>query len=150
MAFDKMNVKNLSSDIMKRINLFFLETDTKLKYPEVTVTQKRGTYSSTEFTMKIAFNTKDVDGNNQGEADYKLYADLYELPIEMLGATFPFGSKGTIFTVIGFLPNRPKRNIQIADTNGKEFIAPHTQVIRAYTSAQLQAKVKDHELEEVV
>ena len=159
MSFDKYNVKTLSDAIMAELRLFFIKTDTKLKYPEVTMTQKRGTYSPTEFTMKIVFNTNDVDGNNTGEADYKLYGKLYGLPEEMLGKTFPFGSKGKIFTVTGFLPNRPKRNIQITDTNGKEFIAPHTQVIRAYELHTAKSQLNgnsipgqgfDHKLEEVI
>ena len=70
------------------------------------------------------------DGETQAQTDYKRYANLYELPLEMLNSTFTFNRK--VFTVTGFLPNRRKNDIQIENANGKTFIAPHESVVRAY------------------
>ena len=129
MEFTGKYAKELATIAVQTLNEKFAE----LGY-DVTVTNGGGKYEPQEFAMKLLVATTSEDGETKAQVDYKQYAKLYDLPLEMLGASVKFNGK--VFTVTGFLPNRPKRNIQIEDTKGHTFIAPHTQVIRAYNSQQ--------------
>ena len=103
----------------------FLEAN----YPDIKITKSTAGYDSAKLDVKLQLFSA-VNGDTEAEADYKRYADLYELPLEMLGSTFNFNGK--IFTVTGLLPNRRKNDMQIKNANGKTFIAPHAGVVRAY------------------
>lgn len=96
----------------------------------IKVERAGGSYDTLEYTMKIRLSCSNVDGDTQAQNNYKTYATFYDLPLEMLGTTFKLN--GRFFTVTGFLPNRPKNNIQIENAKGKKFIAPHETVVRAY------------------
>ena len=129
MEFTGKLAKELATIAVQTLNEKFAE----LGY-DVTVTNGGGKYEPQEFAMKLLVATTSENGETKAQVDYKYYAKLYDLPLDMLGASVKFNGK--IFTVTGFLPNRPKRNIQIEDTKGHTFIAPHTQVVRAYNLQQ--------------
>ena len=125
MEFTGKFVKELSTLSMETLNKVFAE-----KGYDIKVVNSGGNYAPLQFTMKLKLSVSNGDGETQAQTDYKLYANLYELPLEMLGSTFTFNRK--IFTVTGFLPNRRKNNIQIENANGNTMIAPHESVVRAY------------------
>ena len=125
MEFTGKFAKEVSTLAVDTLNKVFTE-----KGYDITVTNGGGNYAPREFKMKLKLALSNEDGETQAQTDYKLYADLYQLPLEMLGATFTFNRK--VFTVTGLLPNRRKNDIQIENANGKTFIAPHEEVVRAY------------------
>ena len=113
------------------ISKISIEAITKALEPfGVTVERAGGKYEPLEYTMKIRLSCSNGDGDTKAQTDYKTYANLFELPLEMLGTTFKYNGK--FFTVTGLLPNRRKNDIQIENANGKTFIAPHASVVRAY------------------
>ena len=113
------------------ISKISIEAITKALEPfGVTVERAGGKYEPLEYTMKIRLSCSNGDGATKAQTDYKTYANLFELPLEMLGTTFKYNGK--FFTVTGLLPNRRKNDIQIENANGKTFIAPHESVVRAY------------------
>ena len=125
MEFTGKFAKEVSTLAIDTLNKVFAE-----KGYDITVTNGGGNYAPREFKMKLKLALSNEDGETQAQTDYKLYADLYQLPLEMLGSTFNYNGK--FFTVTGLLPNRRKNDIQIENTNGKTFIAPHESVVRAY------------------
>ena len=125
MEFTGKFAKEVSTLAIDTLNRVFAE-----KGYDITVANGGGKYAPLQFTMKLKLSVSSEDGETQAQSDYKLYANLYELPLEMLGSTFNFNGK--IFTVTGFLPNRRKNDMQIKNANGKTFIAPHAGVVRAY------------------
>ena len=125
MDFTGKLAKEVSTLAIDTLNKVFAE-----KGYDITVSNGGGNYAPLQFNMKLTLSVASADGDSQAQADYKQYADLYQLPLEMLGATFNYNGK--FFTVTGLLPNRRKNDIQIENTNGKTFIAPHESVIRAY------------------
>ena len=136
MEFTGKYAKELATIAVQTLNEKFAE----LGY-DVTVSNGGGKYEPQEFAMKLIVGMKTENGDTQAQVDYKLYAKLYSLPLEMLGASFKYNGK--VFTVTGLLPNRRKNDIQIVDAKGKTFIAPHTSVVRAYEADKLvEAHVK--------
>lgn len=125
MKFTKTNATKLATIATKTLNEKFSE----LGY-DVTVHDRGGRFEDYEFTMKIVVSSESEGGEAKEQIDYKKYASIFALPMEMLGANIHFN--GRPFTVVGFLPSRRKNNIQIKNPSGKTFIAPHEQVIRAY------------------
>ena len=125
MEFTVKFAKEVSTLAIDTLNRVFAE-----KGYDITVTNGGGNYAPREFKMKLKLALSNEDGETQAQSDYKRYADLYQLPLEMLGSTFNYNGK--FFTVTGLLPNRRKNDIQIENSNGKTFIAPHESVIRAY------------------
>ena len=125
MEFTGKFAKEVSTLAIDTLNRVFAE-----KGYDITVTNGGGNYAPLEFKMKLKLALSNGDGETQAQTDYKRYANLYELPLEMLGSTFNYNGK--FFTVTGLLPNRRKNDIQIENSNGKTFIAPHESVIRAY------------------
>ena len=125
MEFTGKFAKEVSTLSIETLNKVFAD-----KGYDITVTNGGGNYAPLQFTMKLKLSVSSEDGETQAQTDYKLYADLYQLPLEMLGSTFNYNGK--FFTVTGLLPNRRKNDIQIENTNGKTFIAPHESVVRAY------------------
>ena len=125
MEFTGKFTKEVSTLAIETLNKVFAD-----KGYDITVTNGGGNYAPLEFKLKLKLALNNGDGETQAQTDYKLYANLYELPLEMLNSTFTFNRK--VFTVTGFLPNRRKNDIQIENSNGKTFIAPHESVIRAY------------------
>jgi len=113
---------------------------------DITVTNGGGNYAPLEFKMKLNLALSNGYGETQARADYKQYADIYQLPLEMLGSTFNYNGK--FFTVTGLLPNRRKNDIQIENSNGKRFVAPHESVVRAYQH-HVADKVVDAHLNKV-
>ena len=136
MEFTGKYAKELATIAVQTLNEKFAE----LGY-DVTVSNGGGKYEPQEFAMKLIVGMKTENGDTQAQVDYKQYAKLYNLPLEMLGASFNYNGK--FFTVTGLLPNRRKNDIQIMDAKGKTFIAPHTSVVRAYEADKLvEAHVK--------
>ena len=125
MEFTGKFTKEVSTLAIETLNKVFVD-----KGYDITVTNGGGNYAPLEFKLKLKLALNNGDGETQAQTDYKLYANLYELPLEMLNSTFTFNRK--VFTVTGFLPNRRKNDIQIENSNGKTFIAPHESVVRAY------------------
>ena len=101
---------------------------------DIEVRKAGGSYGESEYTLKLKFTV--IGGETQAEKDYKSWSELYgstgeELPLEMLGATFRYGSK--TITVKGFLPGRSKNPISFQDTKtGKNFVAPVEGVVQEY------------------
>ena len=136
MEFTGKYAKELATIAVQTLNEKFAE----LGY-DVTVSNGGGKYEPQEFAMKLIVGMKNENGDTQAQVDYKQYAKLYNLPLDMLGASFNYNGK--FFTVTGLLPNRRKNDIQIVDAKGKTFIAPHTSVVRAYEADKLvEAHVK--------
>ena len=136
MEFTGKYAKELATIAVQTLNEKFAE----LGY-DVTVSNGGGKYEPQEFAMKLIVGMKTENGATQAQVDYKQYAKLYNLPLDMLGASFNYNGK--FFTVTGLLPNRRKNDIQIVDAKGKTFIAPHTSVVRAYEADKLvEAHVK--------
>ena len=129
MEFTGKYAKELATIAVQTLNEKFAE----LGY-DVTVRNGGGKYEDYEFAMKLIVSTESENGETKAQVDYKKYAKLYNLPLEMLGASVKFNGK--IFTVTGLLPNRRKNDIQIEDAKGKVFIAPHEQVVRSYNAQQ--------------
>ena len=125
MEFTGKFAKEISTLSIETLNKVFAD-----KGYDITVTNGGGNYAPLQFTMKLKLSVSSEDGETQAQSDYKRYADLYQLPLEMLGSTFNYNGK--FFTVTGLLPNRRKNDIQIENSNGKTFIAPHESVVRAY------------------
>ena len=130
MEFTGKYAKELATIAVQTLNEKFAE----LGY-DVTVSNGGGKYEPQEFAMKLIVGMKTENGDTQAQVDYKQYAKLYNLPLEMLGASFNYNGK--FFTVTGLLPNRRKNDIQIVDAKGKTFIAPHESVVRAYEADKL-------------
>ena len=130
MEFTGKYAKELATIAVQTLNEKFAE----LGY-DVTVSNGGGKYEPQEFAMKVIGGMKNENGDTQAQVDYKLYAKLYSLPLEMLGASFKYNGK--VFTVTGLLPNRRKNDIQIVDAKGKTFIATHESVVRAYEADKL-------------
>ena len=124
MEFTGKFAKEVSTLAIETLNKVFAD-----KGYDITVTNGGGNYAPLEFKLKLKLALSNADGTTQAQTDYKLYADLYQLPLEMLGSTFNYNGK--FFTVTGLLPNRRKNDIQIENANGKTFIAPHESVVRA-------------------
>ena len=124
MEFTRAISKEIGTSIEVEIQKFL-----DINYPGVTATYRGGNYKSRTFDMKLELSTV-VDGDTQAEADYKKYANLYGLPLEMLGARFNFN--GTMFTVKGFKPKARKNDILLSNDRGLEYVAQHEGVIMAY------------------
>ena len=125
MEFTGKFTKEVSTLSIETLNKVFAD-----KGYDITVTNGGGNYAPREFKMKLKLALSNEDGETQAQTDYKLYANLYELPLEMLNSTFKYNGK--FFTVTGLLPNRRKNDTQIENANGKTYIAPHESVVRAY------------------
>jgi hypothetical protein len=125
MEFTGKFAKEVSTLAIDTLNKVFVE-----KGYDITVTNGGGKYAPLQFTMKLKLSVSNGKGETQAQSDYQRYADMYNLPMEMLGSTFNYNGK--FFTVTGLLPNRRKNDIQIENANGKTFIAPHESVVRAY------------------
>ena len=142
MEFTGKFAKEVSTLAIDTLNRVFAE-----KGYDITVTNGGGNYAPLEFKMKLKLALSNGDGETQAQTDYKRYANLYELPLEMLGSTFNYNGK--FFTVTGLLPNRRKNDIQIENSNGKTFIAPHESVIRAYKLHTAKAQFQGNPIPEV-
>lgn len=104
-------------------------------YPDIKVTRSTAGYNGDKLDVKLQLFSA-VNGETEAEADYKKYANLYDLPLEMLGARFNFN--GTMFTVKGFKPKARKNDIIIVKDNGLQFVAQHRGVVIAYKASQGQ------------
>jgi hypothetical protein len=137
MEFTGKFAKEVSTLVIDTLNKVFAE-----KGYDITVTNGGGNYAPLEFKLKLKLALSNADGTTQAHSDYTRYADIYNLPLEMLGSTFKYNGK--FFTVTGLLPNRRKNDIQIENANGKTFIAPHESVIRAYKLHTAKAQFDDN------
>ena len=124
MGFDKKVCKELGDKVQKALNEAFKDSG-------FDVALAGGKFDALEFVMKVKFTL--TDGETKAHKDYRDFAALSytSLPPDMLDATFDYGGKGKM-TVIGWLPNRPKMDILLRDSKGKEKVAPSESVIRAY------------------
>jgi hypothetical protein len=91
-----------------------------------------GRFEDLEFTMKVKFTF--ADGETKAHKDYREHAALpyTSFPPDILDSTFPYGRAGHEVTVLGWLPNRPKMDILLRDSKGKDKVAPSESIIRAY------------------
>ena len=98
-----------------------------------------GKFEALEFVMKVKFTF--AGGETKAHRDYREHSALSytSFPPDMLDATFPYGKTGDM-TVIGWLPNRPKMDILLRTSEGKEKIAPSESVIRAYERTLVRAE----------
>jgi hypothetical protein len=96
------------------------------KDSEFNVARGSGSFDFSEYNLKVKFTL--ADGESKAHRQYR---ELSPFPPKMLDATFPYGSLGEI-TVTGWLPNRPKFDIQVRDSNGKERSAPSKNVLQSY------------------
>ena len=100
------------------------------KDSEFNVARGSGSFDFSEYNLKVKFTL--ADGESKAHRQYR---ELSLFPPEMLDATFPYGSQGQPdrrITVTGWLPSRPKFNIQVRDSNGEERTAPSEHVVRAF------------------
>jgi len=125
MEFTGKFAKEISTLSIETLSEVFAE-----KGYDITVTNGGGNYEPLQFTLKLKLYLNNANGETQAQVDYKQYANMYNLPMDMLGSTFKYNGK--LFTVTGLLPNRRKNDIQIKNANGKTFIAPHLSVVNAY------------------
>jgi hypothetical protein len=101
---------------------------------EIEVHKAGGSYGESEYTAKLKFTIS--GGETQAEKNYKSWVKLFEdtgtdLPLEMLGASFAYGSK--TITVDGLLPNRSKNPISCKDAKtGRSLVAPLESVVQEY------------------
>jgi len=97
---------------------------------QYSVKKGSGTFSDLEFTMKLTFAV--LGGETQQERDYKNYASMFDLPLEMLGSTIAnYGGKS--IKVTGLYPSRRKNDLAVTNlADGRELVAPHEQVLRAW------------------
>jgi hypothetical protein len=124
MEFTRDIAKEVRTSIVDVVQEFL-----NVNYPDISITKSTAGYNGDTLDVKLQLFSS-VNGETQAEADYKKYANLYDLPLEMLGARFNFG--GTMFTVKGFKPKARKNDIIIAKDNGGEFVASHQSVKMAY------------------
>ena len=124
MEFNKTNLKEISKTVIEAV-------EEALKDSGITVTYGGSRYDSLEANLKIKLTTTSDDGLTSAERDFLDYAKFYELDPDMLGKNIKYAGK--LFEVTGLHPNRRKNNISIKNVaTGKTFIAPHTEVKRAY------------------
>ena len=124
MEFTRNIAKEVRTSIVDVVQEFL-----NANYPDVSITKSTAGYNGDTLDLKLQLFSS-VNGDTQAEADYKKYANLYDLPLEMLGARFNFN--GTMFTVKGFRPKARKNNIIIANDKGLEYVAQHEGVKMAY------------------
>ena len=124
MGFDKKVCKELGVKVQEALNEAFKDSG-------FDVALAGGKFEDLEFTMRVKFTL--TDGETKAHKDYRDFAALpyTSLPPDMLDATFDYGRIGDV-TVIGWLPNRPKMDILLRDSKGKDKVAPSESIIRAY------------------
>ena len=130
MEFNKKVCNQISQEVEEAIVELF-----KDKYPDLEIKRGGGSYGPQEYTLKIKFSCENINGETKMETDYNKYMRFLDMPEDMLNSTFKYNGK--MFTVAGFLPNRRKNDILIRDANGKDFIAPHEGVVRAYNQTKV-------------
>lgn len=124
MEFTRNIAKEVRTSIVDVVQEFL-----NANYPDVSITKSTAGYNGDKLDVKLQLFSS-INGETEAEADYKNYAKLYDLPLEMLGARFNFN--GTMFTVKGFKPKARKNDIILVKDNGLEFVAQHRGVIMAY------------------
>ena len=124
MEFTRNIAKEVRTSIVDIVQEFL-----NANYPDVSITKSTAGYNGDKLDVKLQLFSS-ANGETEAEADYKKYADLYQLPLEMLGARFNYN--GTMFTVKGFKPKARKNDIIVAKDNGLEFVANHRGVVMAY------------------
>ena len=130
MEFNKTTCREVSNITKETLN-------DALRHLGVTVQQCNGKYSPLEFTMKVVLEATTEDGETQMMRDYRSYAKMFDLPENMLGSRFLYGGK--LIEIVGFLPTRPKNDIEFKNiSTGKCFIAPHDSIKRAYNNSMKQ------------
>ena len=76
MEFTGKFAKEVSTLAIDTLNRVFAE-----KGYDITVTNGGGNYAPREFKMKLKLALSNEDGETLAQTDYKLYADLYQLPL---------------------------------------------------------------------
>lgn len=130
MEFTRNIAKEVRTSIVDVVQEFL-----NANYPDINITKSTAGYNGDKLDVKLQLFSS-VNGETEAEADYKTYANLYDLPLEMLGARFNFN--GTMFTVKGFKPKARKNDIIIVKDNGLQFVAQHRGVVVAYKMSQGQ------------
>jgi hypothetical protein len=124
MEFTRNIAKEVRTSIVDVVQEFL-----NANYPDINITKSTAGYNGDKLDVKLQLFSS-VNGETEAEADYKKYANLYDLPLEMLGARFNFN--GTMFTVKGFKPKARKNDIILVKDNGLQFVANHQSVKLAY------------------
>ena len=130
MEFTRNIAKEVRTSIVDVVQEFL-----NANYSDINITKSTAGYNGDKLDVKLQLFSS-VNGETEAEADYKKYANLYDLPLEMLGARFNFN--GTMFTVKGFKPKARKNDIIIVKDNGLQFVAQHRGVVIAYKASQGQ------------
>lgn len=78
------------------------------------VSNKGGSYSDSDYTLKICFDIPEVT-----QLKNESLAPMLELPMDIIGQSFHYKTK--IFTVESLNPSRPKNAVSLKDQNGKGF-----------------------------
>ena len=124
MEFTKGTLKGINEKVVKAVEDALKDTGVKVRF-------SGGSYSELEYKLKLTLTTETEDGMTSSEKDFIEYAPFYGLDPDMLGKTVKYAGK--MYKVTGFYPNRRKNNISIENVKtGKTYIAPHTEVIKAY------------------
>lgn len=99
----------------------------------IDISKGRGTFSNTNFTMKIEMSVVGDDGNavTKEVRDYQSYAHLYDLSPEWLGKTFM--NNGREFKICG-LSMKAKKYPVLAECDGDTY---------KFTPAAVIAKMKN-------
>jgi hypothetical protein len=123
-TFDRSVCKELGAKVQAAL-------DEALKGSGFDISVGGGRFEDLEFAMKVKFTFS--GGETKAHKDYREHAALpyTTFPPDMLDSTFPYGRAGNEVTILGWLPNRPKMDILLR-VNGKEKVAPSTEVIRSY------------------
>lgn len=89
-----------------------------------------GTYSSTNYTVKVEVSVKGEDGKEQTrEAEaFKKIATLYGFKPEDLGEKFSFN--GREYTIFGWVSKSRRFPVATVRDDGKKFKMPHSHVLR--------------------
>jgi hypothetical protein len=123
-TFDKAICKELGTKVQAALQEVFKDSG-------FSIAPGGGSFGDLEYTMKLKVTF--TDGETQAHKDYREYAALpyTGFPPDMLDATFTYGRIGLV-TVLGWLPNRPKMDILLRTSTGKDKVAPSKDVIRSY------------------
>lgn len=123
--FHRSNLDNIADDAMTALQAVADKYD-------IDIQKGRGTYSDTNYTLKIEMSVKDKTGQviTREARDFKSFADAYGLQSDDLGKTFP--ASGRTFEIVGLSTKAKKYPILAKDVNtGGTYKFPATRVATA-------------------
>lgn len=99
---------------------------TLAKSHNLTLGRISGSFQDTELSVKVNFNDTNVEGETQGESDFKLHAVADGLSIDDLHKKFFF--RGMEYEIMGYAPRRYRFPIECKNARGKTFFFTSTNV----------------------